>query len=507
MKWRTGGRRVEGVTADEAPPARSGDAARLDHSGSAVRPGRRDKPAGIFGHDYRWVSIGMCALVTLAAFESLAVTTIMPMISAELNGASVYALAFSGPLAIGVVGMVVAGNWSDRNGPLGALYACAGLFVLGLAIVGAAGTMPLFIIGRLVQGLGAGGLTVALYVIVARIYPATLHPPIFAAFAAAWVVPSLIGPLIAGIVADYVGWRWVFLGVIALVFVAAAMVIPALRPLGAAPGGASGGASGGVAPGGSSGGASVIAWNPRRIGWSVLAAAAVLGLNLSADAAGPVFWIGPVVAAIVALIALRPLLPRGALRMRQGLPAVIVMRGALAGAFFGAEVYVPYLLTDGYHFAAAEAGLALTVSGLTWAGGSWVQSRFAARLPHVSTFRLGGVLLVAALLLATATAALTLAPVTVIIGWAIGGAGMGLMYPRTSVMTLEYSTIENQGFNSSALSIADSIGASSALAATAIVFAVVRPAGGAWPFAGCFALTTILALVALVLSPRVRDRS
>ncbi len=432
----------------------------------------------------------MCALVTLAAFESMAVTTIMPMISVELNGASVYALAFAGPLAVGVVGMVLAGNWSDRSGPRGALYASAVSFVVGLAIVGTASDMAIFIVGRLVQGLGAGGLTVALYVIIARVYPPVLHPPIFAAFAAAWVVPSMVGPLIAGLVADYVGWRWVFLGVIALVFVAAAMVIPALKSLVQEPS---------TTP--------PVPWNLGRICWAVLAAAAVLGLNLSADAAGLIFWIGPIVAIVVAVIALRPLLPRGTLRLRAGLPAVIVMRGLLAGSFFGAEVYIPYMLTKEYGFVAAGAGLALTASGVTWAAGSWVQSRYATQLPHVRSFRIGASMLSVAVLLAALTAALSLPPALAIAGWAIGGAGMGLMYPRTSVLTLEYSTVENQGFNSSALSIADSIGASIALAATAIVFAILLPLGGAWPFAGCFALTTVLALVALAASPRVAQRN
>ena len=68
-------------------------------------------------------------------------------------------------------------------------------------------------LGRLIQGLGIGGQTVALYVVVARVYPTAIHGRVFAAFSAAWVVPSLIGPFLAGAVAEYLHWRWVFLGV------------------------------------------------------------------------------------------------------------------------------------------------------------------------------------------------------------------------------------------------------------------------------------------------------
>ncbi len=136
----------------------------------------------ILHRPYLWVTIGACALVFLAAFESLAVTTIMPVVSRDLDGASLYALAFAGPLATGVIGMVAAGNWSDRRGPAVPLYSSVALFVVGLLIAGTALSMPALVAGRLVQGLGGGALTVALYVVVARVYPATLHPKIFAAF-------------------------------------------------------------------------------------------------------------------------------------------------------------------------------------------------------------------------------------------------------------------------------------------------------------------------------------
>src|SRR5690554_6432849 len=186
---------------------------------------------GLFSRDYLWITIGSCALVFLGAFESLAVTTIMPVVSADLDGAGLYALAFAGPLATAVIGMVVAGNWCDRIGPIAPLYTAAVLFVVGLLIAGTATLMPVLVAGRLVQGLGTGAINVALYVVVARVYPERLHPQIFAGFAAAWVIPSLIGPFAAGLVTEWFSWHWVFLGVIALVAVATAMVGPTLRGL------------------------------------------------------------------------------------------------------------------------------------------------------------------------------------------------------------------------------------------------------------------------------------
>ncbi|MBX3117296.1 MAG: MFS transporter, partial [Cryobacterium sp.] len=253
----------------------------------------------------------------------------MPVVSKDLDGANLYALAFAGPLATSVIGMVLAGNWSDRRGPVVPLYTSSVLFALGLLIAGTATTMPTLVAGRLVQGLGTGAVTVALYVIVARVFPPRLHPSIFAGFAAAWVIPSLIGPFAAGVVTDLLSWHWVFLGVVVLVAAATAMVAPALRHL----------------P--ERGGDLTIPWAKGRISWSILAAAAVLILSLVSEIEVVGLPLAALAAAVV-LIAARPLLPKGTLLARRGLPSVILMRGLIGSAFFGAQVYLPYFLIDHY---------------------------------------------------------------------------------------------------------------------------------------------------------------
>ena len=176
----------------------------------------------------RWTTIGSIALIFLGAFVSLAVTTIMPTIARELDGEALYSAAFSGTLAASVIGMVVVGRWADAGGPARPLVISMVVFVIGLLLSGTAMTMEIFVVGRVLQGLGNGGIIVALYVVVGRIYPPGLHPKIFGAFAAAWVLPSLIGPPLAGVVAEVFSWHWVFLGVGVLMVFAGAAVIPAL---------------------------------------------------------------------------------------------------------------------------------------------------------------------------------------------------------------------------------------------------------------------------------------
>ena len=431
----------------------------------------------IWGTRYIWVTVGAVALIFLAAVQSLAVTTVMPIVSDDLNGDTLYAVAFAGTLATSVIGMVAVGAWSDRSGPKAPLYAAVALFLIGLVIAGLAPTMPILVVGRLIQGLGTGGQTVALYVVVARVYPPQVHGRVFAAFSAAWVVPSLIGPFLAGAVTEYLHWRWVFLGVAALTLVAFTLI--ALR-LHATPLHTDEPQDGRVGP---------------RLACAVAVAIGALALSLAGELGS---WSVLLVAASVLIIgfAARPLLPPRTLLSGRGLPSVVLMRGLIAGALFGAEIYVPYLLIAEYDFSPTWAGLALTAAALTWAAASDVQGRVGDRIGNARITLIGSALLFTSLVVAGAVAWGHLHPAVLIVGWAFAGAGMGLMYPRLTVLTLAYSTPQNQGFNSSALSISDAVGAAASIAAMGLVFTALTATDAG--FVAVFAIAGALALLALV---------
>lgn len=433
----------------------------------------------IWDRERVWVTAGSVALIFLAAIEALAVTTVMPIVSDALDGQALYAVAFAGTLATSVIGMVAAGAWSDARGPRGALYVAVALFIIGLLLSGFATTMHQFLVGRLVQGLGTGGQTVALYVVVARLYPPHLHGRIFAAFAAAWVVPSMIGPFLAGAVAEYLDWRWAFLGVAALTAVAFVMIAVRLRGLDLGQG------------------------EPQdrralvvRMALAVVVAVFAVVVGFSADMDAAIGW--PVALGAIAVIAVAvvPLLPRRTLRAGRGLPSVVLMRGIVAGTFFAAEAYIPYLLIERYGFTATWAGLALMFAAFAWAGASQLQGRYGERLGNLRITLLSLALLFVAMVLVILAALGAVSPVLVVIGWGFAGGGMGLLYPRLTVLTLAYSEPGNQGFNSSALSISDSTGAAIVIAVAGLSVATLG--GGVDAFPVVFALCVVLIVVALI---------
>jgi MFS family permease len=432
---------------------------------------------------YRWATVGMVSLVFLAAFEALAVTTIMPSVSADLDGRAWFSAAFSATLAASVVGMVAGGLWSDRTGPRLPLLASVAVFAGGLLLAGLAPGIELFVAARFLQGLGSGAMTVALYVVVARIYAPIDHPRIFGAFAAAWVIPSMVGPTVAGVVAEAAGWRWVFLGVVALAVGATLMLLPGLRALVDNPEPSS------VATGG-------------RLVLSVVVAVSVVALDLAGRASAAVGLAGAAAALVVVLVAVRPLLPPGTLVARRGLPAVIALRGAIAATFFATEIYLPYLLQEHYGVSAWLSGATLTVGALGWSAASAVQARLGARLDHLTALRVGAALLLAGVAGELVSAALLLTPVLVGASWVVAGAGMGLMFPRISSFVLAASTEREQGGNSAAMSIADAVGGATAISLAGLVFTGVGTAADLGAFVAALSLTTALALGALLVSRR-----
>ena len=442
---------------------------------------------------YRSLVVGVVGVVVAVAFEAIAVATAMPVAARELGGVRDYGLAFSVFLTTSLLGMVVAGEVSDRRGPVRPFVAAAVAFAVGLLLAGLATSMWLLIVARAVQGLGAGLNIVSLYVVVGRAFPAALRPRVFSAFSSGWILPSLVGPPVAGLLADHLSWRWVFLGVLPLLLAAAGLIGPHLRGLDAA-----------------------VSDEPqppaRRRGLLSAAVLAASGAGLL-QYAGQLVGdrpLGAVLAVVVAAVLLGMgvprLLPTGTFRLGRGLPTVVVLRGLLAGAFFGAEAFLPLMLVQQRSLATTLAGASLTGAALTWSLGSWVQGRPGLRVPRWLLLVAGFLLVLGGIGLAAAATSTAVPVAAAAVGWAVAGLGMGLAMTSLSVLVLELSAPREQGTNSSALQVSDALGSIVLLGVAGAVIASMRAgsAPGAMPFLVIDAVMAVVCVLGAVIAPRVR---
>ncbi|MCW2529501.1 MAG: Major Facilitator Superfamily arabinose transporter [Pseudonocardiales bacterium] len=395
--------------------------------------------AGVFSGALRLTSIGLLIVVTLVAFEAMAVSTAMPTAARELHGLAYYGWAFSGFIVANIVGLVASGIICDRQGPKLALGSGLAVFLGGLLTTGTATTMLQFVGGRVVQGFGAGVLLTAIYVVIGENYTDQQRPKIFAAMSSAWVVPSLSGPLLSGFLTENVGWRWVFLGLAPLVVVGALLMAPQLSKM-----------SGERRPETAGGGAG-------RLARAVAVAAGVAVLVQAGQDPEPVWLVAAVIAVVALAVGLSGLVPSGTFAARRGVPATVALRGLLAGAMFGAEAFIPLALTVQHGYTATAAGLPLLGSAVAWSAGSWWQGRDAMNGHRPALIRAGFAFLMVALI-GAALASVSSAPGWLIyLAWPFAGIGAGLGMSSIGVLMLAQTNDADRGRDSSALQLGDSV--------------------------------------------------
>lgn len=176
------------------------------------------------------VFAGLIVTMTMAALGQTILSTALPTIIGELNGAEHMSWVITGFILASTIVMPVYGRISDMFGRRPILVTAILLFMLGSIIGGFAQDMTTLIIARAVQGLGGGGLMILSQAAMADIVPARDRGKYMGVFGAVFAVCSVAGPLVGGWLTDGPGWRWAFWANIPLALAAALTVAFFLRP-------------------------------------------------------------------------------------------------------------------------------------------------------------------------------------------------------------------------------------------------------------------------------------
>jgi MFS family permease len=167
--------------------------------------------------------------VGLQAIEAFIGASMLPTVVHDIGGLDLFAWNTTLFIVASILATVFAATRPAAIGPRGAYFIAAAGFGLGSLICGLAPSMIVLLVGRFVQGFGAGLLVSTTLAMIRLVFPQPLWPRAMALNAMVWGVATLLGPAIGGVFAQFDMWRWAFLAIVplaALLGLGAVTVLP-----------------------------------------------------------------------------------------------------------------------------------------------------------------------------------------------------------------------------------------------------------------------------------------
>ncbi|GGG76073.1 MFS transporter [Paenibacillus radicis (ex Gao et al. 2016)] len=398
------------------------------------------KETGIFDAPYRALTIGIILAVTTVAFEGLAITTIAPSLAQKLQGLHLYGWIFSAFLLAQIVGTMVTGQRINKKGVFASFITSILFFVIGIVVAALSVNMLMLIAGRLLQGFGAGAIITCVYFSITVGYPDRLRTKILAMFSSAYILPALIGPYIAGLLAEYISWRFVFWFVLPFIGLAVVLTLPAFRNF-------------------KTEGASE-SKKSRKEGYAVLLA---VGTGMLLAGIGSITnWKGIALTAagvLIMILPLRKLLPAGTFSAGRGLPSTIISRGLFVACYNATESYVVLALTDVKKLPADLAGLIVAAGALSWSAAAWFQSKLDAKDQGTGRNKRVtagiGLMVIGVIAVMLAVSLPEGGIVYAVISQVFTGFGIGLAHPTTGAIALQHANRGEEGEISANLQFTD----------------------------------------------------
>jgi EmrB/QacA subfamily drug resistance transporter len=426
-------------------------------------------PAPLDVATVRGIIVGIMLAMFLSALEQTVVAPALATIGRTLGDAENLSWVVTAYLLAATAMTPLFGKLSDIYGRRTVMLAAVTIFTLGSVACALAPTMGALIAARALQGVGGGGILPLAQTIIADIMSPRERPRYQSYSAVMFMGASVSGPVIGGFLTEHLHWSLIFWINLPLGLAALVMTDRALKRL------------------------------PRHdrphqldlLGATLMVSAA-LALMLAMSWGGTYFsWGSPHIVGLIAgsllfwaAFALRlttarePFIPLSML----GDP---VVRAITAGGFFsigtivGLSIVSPLYLELVLGLSASGAGTALIFFMAGTVMGSVITGRLIARLTHYLRVPLAGIALGVAALAALAADPAGYSLTSVAALFFLAGAGLGSMYPVTTVVIQNAVVPHQLGTATGTLNFFRSLGGAIIVAAfSAIVLGAVEGAGG-----------------------------
>jgi EmrB/QacA subfamily drug resistance transporter len=167
---------------------------------------------------------GLLLGMFVALLASTVVSSSLPKIIGDLNGnQAAFTWVVTATLLATTVSTPIWGKLADLTNRKLLIQISLVIFTLGSILAGFSQDTGTLIVFRVLQGLGAGGLTALVQVVMADIISPRERGKYMGLLGAVMAVATIGGPLVGGIITDSVGWRWNFY--IAVPFAVAAIIL------------------------------------------------------------------------------------------------------------------------------------------------------------------------------------------------------------------------------------------------------------------------------------------
>lgn len=393
--------------------------------------------------------IGLVIAVTIHAYDELVLAIAMPTITEELDGFEWYGLAFASYLLTTIIGVVWAGQDTDNRGPLRIFLIGYTAFGLGLLLAGFAQSMETLMLGRALQGLGGGISWTVAFATINLAYEPLQRPKMIAILDIAWVVPSLLAPIIGGYFVEHLDWRWIFLSQIPVLIVAAVLLYPRLKRLDK-----SASKSNDQAP----------VSRMKSALWLTALCALVLYVSNQALSWQ---WLLLVAGLWLMRKPFLDLMPKDFASLSSMLALVLVVHGIVFICFYGLEIFLPIATTNIHGMDAVDTGILIGVGVCTWCLASFLQARISAHLNASTSLATGFGLFLAGALLFIASNHLpqgsgsfgpdTWALVVLYLAMAIAAFGSGMAFNTCVNAAMSSTEKGKEGATSTSLGIVSSL--------------------------------------------------